>query len=68
MVDQGYNILPSQLMIIKTISQLKARGVEFLSAPPHTYYQAIPERLGDHMKMMKEDLNEIEAGYNGRCR
>jgi 4-hydroxyphenylpyruvate dioxygenase len=35
-----------------------------LSAPPHTYYQAIPERLGDHMKMMKEDLNEIEAGYN----
>jgi hypothetical protein len=29
MVDQGYNILPSQLMIIKTISQLKARGVEF---------------------------------------
>jgi 4-hydroxyphenylpyruvate dioxygenase len=46
--------------IIKTISQLKARGVEFLSAPPHTYYQAIPERLGDHMKMMKEDLNEIE--------
>jgi 4-hydroxyphenylpyruvate dioxygenase len=46
--------------IIQTISQLKARGVEFLSAPPHTYYQAIPERLGDHMKMMKEDLNEIE--------
>ncbi len=46
--------------IIKTVSQLKARGVEFLSAPSHTYYQAIPERLGDHMKMMKEDLNEIE--------
>jgi 4-hydroxyphenylpyruvate dioxygenase len=32
-----------------------------MSAPPHTYYQAIPERLGDHMKMMKEDLNEIES-------
>ncbi|RTZ02136.1 4-hydroxyphenylpyruvate dioxygenase [Flavobacterium sp. RSP49] len=46
--------------IIKTVSQLKARGIEFLSAPPHTYYEAIPERLGDHMKMMKEDLNEIE--------
>ena len=46
--------------IIKTVSQLKARGIEFLSAPPHTYYQAIPERLGDHMKMMKEDLNDIE--------
>ena len=46
--------------IIKTVSQLKARGIEFLSAPPHTYYEAIPERLGEHMKMMKEDLKEIE--------
>ncbi len=46
--------------IIKTVSQLRARGVEFLSAPPHTYYQAIPERLGVHMDMMKEDINEIE--------
>jgi 4-hydroxyphenylpyruvate dioxygenase len=46
--------------ILQTVSQLKARGIEFLSAPPHTYYEAIPERLGDHMKMMKEDLNEIE--------
>ena len=46
--------------IIKTVSQLKARGVEFLSAPPHAYYQAIPERLGVHMDMMKEDLNAIE--------
>lgn len=43
--------------IIKTVSQLKARGVEFLSAPPPAYYQAIPERLGVHMDMMKEDLN-----------
>jgi 4-hydroxyphenylpyruvate dioxygenase len=46
--------------IIKTVSQLKARGVEFLSAPPHSYYQAIPERLGVHMDMMKEDMNAIE--------
>jgi 4-hydroxyphenylpyruvate dioxygenase len=38
---------------------LKARGIEFLSAPPH-YYEAIPERLGAHMGMMKEDINEIE--------
>ena len=34
--------------------------MEFLSAPPHAYYEAIPERLGDHMNMMKEDLGEIE--------
>jgi 4-hydroxyphenylpyruvate dioxygenase len=46
--------------IITTVSQLRARGVEFLSAPPHAYYQAIPERLGSHMDMMKEDINEIE--------
>jgi 4-hydroxyphenylpyruvate dioxygenase len=46
--------------IINTVSQLKARGVEFLSAPPPAYYQAIPERLGVHMDMMKEDLNAIE--------
>jgi 4-hydroxyphenylpyruvate dioxygenase len=46
--------------IIKTVSQLKARGVEFLSRPPHTYYEAVPARLGAHMNMMKEDLAEIE--------
>jgi 4-hydroxyphenylpyruvate dioxygenase len=46
--------------IIETVSQLKDRGVEFLSAPPHEYYLAIPERLGVHMDMMKEDLTKIE--------
>ena len=46
--------------IISTVTQLKARGIEFLSAPPHAYYQAIPERLGVHMDMMTEDLNSIE--------
>jgi 4-hydroxyphenylpyruvate dioxygenase len=46
--------------IIETVSQLKSRGVEFLSAPPHEYYLAIPERLGVHMDMMKEDLTKIE--------
>jgi 4-hydroxyphenylpyruvate dioxygenase len=46
--------------IIATVTQLKARGIEFLSAPPHAYYQAIPERLGVHMDMMKEDLAVIE--------
>ena len=46
--------------IIATVTDLRARGVEFLSAPPHAYYQAIPERLGVHMDMMKEDLAEIE--------
>ncbi len=46
--------------IIKTVSQLRARGIEFLSAPPHAYYEDIPNRLGVHMDMMKEDIAEIE--------
>ena len=46
--------------IIKTVSQLRARGIEFLSAPPSEYYKAIPERLGEHMGMMKEDITKIE--------
>lgn len=47
--------------IITTVSELKARGVEFLSAPPHAYYEDIPRRLGAHMDMMKEDLSVIES-------
>lgn len=46
--------------IISTVKKLRARGVEFLSAPPHQYYLDIPARLGEHMKMMKEDINELE--------
>lgn len=46
--------------IIKTVTELRARGVEFLSPPPHTYYEEIPARLGVHMDMMKEDLKVIE--------
>lgn len=46
--------------IIKTVMELRARGVEFLSAPPHAYYEEIPKRLGKHMNMMKEDMTVIE--------
>ncbi len=46
--------------IISTVTKLRERGVEFLSAPPHAYYEEIPARLGEHMSMMKEDINEIE--------
>jgi len=46
--------------IISTVTQLRARGVEFLSAPPKSYYDAIPTRLGAHMDMMKEDLNSLQ--------
>ena len=46
--------------IIKTVAELRARGIEFLSAPPPAYYKEIPARLGEHMKMMKEDLEVLE--------
>lgn len=46
--------------IIETVSQLKARGIEFLPPPPQAYYDEIPARLGDHMKMMKEDIKELQ--------
>lgn len=46
--------------IIKTVSDLRSRGVEFLSSPPQAYYDEIPKRLGDHMKMMKEDIKELQ--------
>ncbi|MDQ3108945.1 MAG: 4-hydroxyphenylpyruvate dioxygenase [Bacteroidota bacterium] len=46
--------------IISTVKELRSRGVEFLSAPPHAYYEEIPKRLGVHMDMMKEDIAEIE--------
>lgn len=46
--------------IVKTVHQLKERGVEFLPPPPQSYYDDIPRRLGDHMKIMKEDINELQ--------
>jgi 4-hydroxyphenylpyruvate dioxygenase len=46
--------------IIKTVSGLKARGVEFLPPPPQAYYDEIPARLGQHMKIMKEDIKELQ--------
>lgn len=46
--------------IITTVTQLRERGVEFLSAPPHTYYEEIPARLGSHFEDMDEDLAVLE--------
>lgn len=46
--------------ILTTVAKMRARGVEFLSAPPQSYYDAIPARLGVHMEMMKEDLKELQ--------
>ena len=46
--------------IIKTVADLRARGVEFLPPPPQAYYDDIPRRLGVHMDMMKEDIKELQ--------
>ena len=46
--------------IIKTVAQLKSRGVEFLPPPPQSYYDMIPERLGEHRDMMKEDISKLQ--------
>ena len=32
--------------IVKTVTALKSRGVEFLSAPPDAYYELMNERVG----------------------
>jgi 4-hydroxyphenylpyruvate dioxygenase len=46
--------------IIKTVGELKARGIEFLPPPPQAYYDEIPTRLGAHREMMKEDISELQ--------
>ena len=46
--------------ILKTVGELRSKGIEFLSAPPQAYYDDIPNRLGEHMKMMKEDIGELQ--------
>ncbi len=46
--------------IIKTVAALKNRGVEFLPPPPQAYYDDIPNRLGVHRDMMKEDIAELQ--------
>lgn len=42
--------------IIYTVTELKKRGVEFLSAPPNAYYEMIPERVGT----INEDLKKLQ--------
>lgn len=46
--------------IITTVSELRARGIEFLPPPPQAYYDDIPRRLGMHMDMMKEDIKKLQ--------
>jgi 4-hydroxyphenylpyruvate dioxygenase len=55
--------------IVTTVRELKARGVEFLSAPPEAYYEMMPERVGEieeEMAPLKELgilVDSDEEGY-----
>jgi 4-hydroxyphenylpyruvate dioxygenase len=42
--------------IITTVTQLRSRGIEFLSAPPQDYYDEIPKRVG----AIKEDMEVLQ--------
>ena len=46
--------------ILTTVSQLRERGIEFLSTPPQAYYDDIPNRLGEHMSIMNEKIEDIQ--------
>lgn len=45
--------------IITTVSDLRSRGVEFLSTPPEAYYKAIPGRLEEFSHELREDLETL---------
>lgn len=55
--------------IVSTVKALKARGVEFLGAPPEAYYEMLPERIGEIDEEIKiiQDLGILvdrdEEGY-----
>ena len=42
--------------IIHTVTELKKRGVEFLSPPPEAYYEMIPNRVGE----IDEDIKKLQ--------
>ena len=46
--------------IIKTVSQLRARGIEFLSTPPEAYYKAVPGRLEEFSHELREDIEILK--------
>jgi 4-hydroxyphenylpyruvate dioxygenase len=45
--------------IINTVSEMRARGVEFLSTPPEEYYKAVPGRLEAHDHELREDIETL---------
>lgn len=46
--------------ILSTVSEMRKRGVQFLSTPPDEYYNAIPARLKEFEHEMQEDLKQLQ--------
>jgi len=47
--------------IIKTVTGMRSRGVEFLSTPPDEYYRAVPGRLEEHSHELREDIETLKG-------
>ncbi|WP_418512499.1 4-hydroxyphenylpyruvate dioxygenase [Corallibacter sp.] len=47
--------------IISTVSDLRSRGVEFLSHPPQAYYDAVPGRLDEFSHELREDIEKLKG-------
>lgn len=47
--------------IIATVSEMRKRGVEFLSTPPDEYYNAVPQRLLEHNHELREDIEKLKS-------
>ena len=47
--------------ILTTVSEMRKRGVEFLSTPPNEYYNAVPGRLLAHNHKLNEDIEQLKA-------
>jgi len=47
--------------IIKTVTLLRERGVEFLSTPPEEYYKSVPLRLEEHNHKLREDIEILKS-------
>src|SRR5210317_248356 len=46
--------------IISTVSDLRSRGIEFLSTPPEEYYRAVPGRLEEFSHELREDIETLK--------
>ncbi len=47
--------------IISTVSDLRSRGVEFLSTPPEAYYKSVPGRLEEFSHELREDIETLKS-------